>query len=324
MPILANLNFEDSEKPLVSICVLTYNHESYVEQAIESFLMQNVNFKVEILIHDDASKDDTQLILKKYEKDYPGLFKLLLQEENQRSKLGGGMNPRFNYPRAKGKYIALCDGDDYWIDPLKLQKQVDILEKHDNIYICLHPAYSLIDGKILNKKYGYWGNEFHIISPEKVISNYITAGLQTIVFRNIYTKDYFGIVRKPVLGGHSSLQIFYSLIGNGAIYLPDYMATYRVDSTSSISKTLFKQDELYLERQINNLYALDRINKATSYKYRNELLSLKYYRINRFFKNIKISYLNFILFFFKKRFFIQLKFSYILIISLLKGKYLIR
>jgi len=132
MPILANLEFDNNKQPLVSICVLTYNHEKYIKEAIDSFLMQNVNFKVEILIHDDASTDNTQFILKEYDRNYPGLFKLLLQKENQRSKFGGGMNPRFNFPRAQGKYIALCEGDDYWTDPLKLQKQMDFLENQED------------------------------------------------------------------------------------------------------------------------------------------------------------------------------------------------
>jgi len=135
---LADFKYNTQSKPLVSICVTTYNHEKYIEEAIESFLMQEVDFEVEVVIHDDASTDKTQTIIKRYHKKYPGLFKLLLQTENQRSKYGGGMQPRFNYPRAKGKYIALCEGDDYWTDRLKLQKQVDFLENNPDYILSAH------------------------------------------------------------------------------------------------------------------------------------------------------------------------------------------
>lgn len=118
-------------QPAVSICCITYNHESYIEEALNGFLIQETNFPFEIVIHDDASTDNTARIIKKYEKKYPAIFRPIYQTENQKSKYKSGMNPRFNFPRAKGKYLALCDGDDYWSDPYKLQKQVDFLEEHE-------------------------------------------------------------------------------------------------------------------------------------------------------------------------------------------------
>ncbi len=115
---------EDKE-PLVSICCITYNHEDFIRDAIEGFLMQKTSFPIEIIIHDDASTDNTANIIEEYANKYPDLFVTILQSENQWSKGGGSIYARFVYPRARGKYIALCEGDDYWTDPLKLQKQVD-------------------------------------------------------------------------------------------------------------------------------------------------------------------------------------------------------
>ncbi len=116
-------------EPLVSIDCITYNHEIYIRDALEGFLMQKTDFTFEVLIHDDASTDKTVNIIQKYENKYPDIIKPIYQKENQFSK-GIDVIKQFQYPRARGKYIAICEGDDYWTDPYKLQKQVDFLETH--------------------------------------------------------------------------------------------------------------------------------------------------------------------------------------------------
>ncbi len=136
------------KQSIISICCITYNHEKYIRQTLDSFLMQKTNFEFEIVIHDDASTDNTANIIKEYEAKYPNIFNALYQIENQRSKYSGGMNPRFNYPRAKGKYIALCEGDDYWTDPYKLQKQVDFLEANQEYTGAYTDTLELKEGKL--------------------------------------------------------------------------------------------------------------------------------------------------------------------------------
>jgi glycosyltransferase involved in cell wall biosynthesis len=118
-----------SNSPLVSICCVTYNHERFIRDCINGFLLQQVNFPVEFLIHDDASTDKTASILKEMVGDDPR-FKLILRETNIKST-GVAVFPIL-YKQAKGKYIALCEGDDYWTDLLKLQKQVNFLENHSD------------------------------------------------------------------------------------------------------------------------------------------------------------------------------------------------
>lgn len=127
------------ENPLVSIMCITYNHAPYIEQALEGYLMQKTNFSFEILISDDASTDGTTEIIKKYEKLYPNLIKPIYHTENQYSK---GPNVAITYylPEAKGKYIAASEGDDFWTDPNKLQKQVDFMEAHKEYSLCFHNA----------------------------------------------------------------------------------------------------------------------------------------------------------------------------------------
>ncbi len=116
---------------MVSVCVLSYNHERYLRQCLDGIFMQEVSFPIEVRVHDDASTDRSQEIIKEYQERYPDILKPLLQSENQYSK-GGGILNKFLLPLCEGKYIALCEGDDYWTDPLKLQKQVDFLEKHED------------------------------------------------------------------------------------------------------------------------------------------------------------------------------------------------
>ncbi len=121
--------------PLVSICCLTYNHENYIHKAIEGFMMQKTSFPVEILIHDDASSDGTADVVRKYVQNAPEIIFPVYQNENQFSQ---GNNPfvKFLLPRARGSYIAWCEGDDYWIDSLKLQKQIDIFVKYPDTILC--------------------------------------------------------------------------------------------------------------------------------------------------------------------------------------------
>ena len=122
--------------PLVSISCITYNHASYIKECIDGFLMQKTNFNFEVLIHDDHSTDGTEEIIKEYAKQYPDIIKPLFEKENQYS-LGKPIGSAvWNLPRARGEYIAICEGDDYWIDPYKLQKQVDFLESHPDYGMC--------------------------------------------------------------------------------------------------------------------------------------------------------------------------------------------
>lgn len=124
--------------------MITYNHELYVEEAIKSFLMQKITFPIEIIIAEDCSTDRTKIICSKYFSKYPEKVRLITSNTN--------VGPQANFIRAlnaaKGKYVAYCDGDDYWTDPYKLQKQVDFLESNDDYSTCFHYA------KIFNQEKG--------------------------------------------------------------------------------------------------------------------------------------------------------------------------
>lgn len=128
---------EKQKKIMVSSCVTTYNQKEYIRQCLDSILMQKTNFKFEVLIHDDCSTDGTTEIIKEYEQKYPDIIKPIYQKENQFSK-GKSITKTNIFPKVKGKYVALCEGDDYWTDPYKLQKQVDFMEQNSDYSICFH------------------------------------------------------------------------------------------------------------------------------------------------------------------------------------------
>ena len=126
--------------PLVSISCITYNHAPYIRECLDGFITQRTNFPFEILIHDDCSTDGTTEIIKEYAGKYPDIIKPMYEEINQYQNGKPAGSAIWNFPRARGKYIAMCEGDDYWTDPLKLQKQVDFLESHPDYSMCFHSA----------------------------------------------------------------------------------------------------------------------------------------------------------------------------------------
>jgi glycosyltransferase involved in cell wall biosynthesis len=235
-------------KPLVSISCITYNHEKYIRDAIESFLIQKTNFPIEILINDDASTDRTADIIREYEKKYPELIKPIYQIENQLSK---GVKPMTNFifPRACGKYIAICEGDDYWTDPNKLLKQVNFLE--------LHPDYGLVHtdcdelyngtGKIINsvnkknnKNYQSCKNPFYGILTGKYVVKTLTVlvrkeliekAISTKIFKKNYSRSDL-----PMWLEIANLSKFH--------YIPESTAVYRLRKGSITRQTSqYKQIE---------------------------------------------------------------------------------
>ncbi len=222
---------------MVSINCITYNHEKYIKEALEGFLMQKTNFKYEILIHDDASTDNTANIIKKYEKKHPNIIKPIYQKENQYSK-GIKINFEFNYKRSKGKYIALCEGDDYWTDPYKLQKQVDFLETHKEFSMCFHSVEKIDeDGNVLN--YKLWPNNTRtkeIITLKDILKgNYLATA--SIVFRNnlINYDDYENLSRNLFFGDW----VFQVLVAiKGPIYfINENMGVYRITNKGVTKST---------------------------------------------------------------------------------------
>lgn len=138
----------DNNDVMLSIHCLTFNHANFIENAINGFLMQETNFRFEVLINDDASNDGNQEIIRRYAAKYPNLILPIYQVNNTYSK--GHKTAFFNSMRVKGRYTALCEGDDFWVDKDKLQKQVDYLETHSDVVMCGHDVSEIsADGEVI-------------------------------------------------------------------------------------------------------------------------------------------------------------------------------
>ena len=131
------------DKPLVAIKCLVYDHEPYLRDCLEGFVMQQTNFPFVAIVHDDASTDNSAAIIREYEEKYPDIIKPIYEAENQYSKRDGSVGRIMNaaVDATGAKYIAMCEGDDYWTDPLKLQKQVDFMEANPEYGLCYAKAY---------------------------------------------------------------------------------------------------------------------------------------------------------------------------------------
>lgn len=220
---------DDVSHPLVSISCITYNHANYIKQCLDGFLLQETQFPYEVLIHDDASTDGTEEIIREYHAKYPAIIKPLYEKKNQWVE-GRRGSVAFNFPRAKGKYIAMCEGDDYWVDPCKLQKQVDYLESNDIAAGCF------TDCRILNEN----GNEIEkaIVFPQKyreshsqhmclteLSSGYGTA---TLVFRSSVIAK--GLPRY-YLSSVSDYLLDIAITEHGTLdYLPELTSVYRLQA----------------------------------------------------------------------------------------------
>ena len=226
---------------LVSIFCITYNHEKYIVDALKSFLMQRTNFEFEILVHDDASTDNTANIIREYAKLH-NCIKPIFQKENQYSQ-GRDIIMSHLYHKRKGKYIALCEGDDYWTDPYKLQKQVDYMEDHPKCSLCFHAAAIVNTNKQLT---GNFIRPYHIsciVPIERFIEDgaAIICRTESMLFR---AKSMEGInkVFSSKSFGDWLWQLFLATKGD-VYYIDKVMSAYRIGVPNSWSNNVRQKSE---------------------------------------------------------------------------------
>lgn len=216
---------------LVSVICTTFNHGQYIANTLESFVMQKTNFNFEVLVHDDASSDDTAKIITEYANKYKDIIVPIIQSENQYSK-GVMIIDDILIPKARGKYIALCEGDDFWTDENKLQRQIDFLEKNEEYSACVHNTTQYNCSKQRSEGLLVANNTEHNVELENIIHGmdnaYQTSSL--VVRKSVIEKmpEFYYIANKYGFGDYP-MAIWCAIKGK-IKFLPLNMSTYRLMS----------------------------------------------------------------------------------------------
>ena len=252
--------------------MITYGHENYIREAIEGVLMQNCDFEVELIVANDCSPDKTDLIIKDIIQNHPrgNWIKYHHHEKNL------GMMPNFIFAlqQAKGNYIALCDGDDYWIDALKLQKQVDFLELNSNTIACFHNSYFKEDDCLKPNTYRSLRKEGLVTLKEAIIGGGGLYPSSSFTFRNQLQLNFFVIDSKA---GDTCL--LYSLLPMGQIYyFEDLHCVYRKHD-GGVYTRIGTNKALVIENAISDFLILYN-SMNLSKKFRKEYRSAIQYKLH--------------------------------------------
>lgn len=261
MHICKGENMEQSDVK-VSILCTAYNHEKYIRRCLEGFVTQQTNFRFEVLVNDDCSSDKTAEIIQEYVDKYPKIIKAFFQKENQYSK-----NVRINddilYPEAQGHYIALCEGDDCWIDCHKLQIQYDYMQDHPNCAMVLHNTYKRdISGAKPDIQFNTW-KKVHVLSDKEIFFGWY-----------VHTSSYFfrrecALIPDCARGfwsGDYARLIWASYFGT-VVALPKVMSVYNYGIPSGVTMRNLSSSYAKGEaRERARIQMLAEINALTNFK----------------------------------------------------------
>lgn len=256
---------DNANTPLmVTIHCIAYNQETYIKECLDGFVMQKTNFRFEAIVHDDASVDRTASIIREYADKYPEIIKPIFETENQWSKSDGSLN-RIMDEHTHGKYVAVCEGDDYWIDPFKLQKQFDFMESHPECSLCFHSNYHLHSSgdKVLHKPQTI--KPFYY--PEDII---LGGGGFMATNAMFYRWEFFEKESRPFFWENCPIgdmpSMLYLSIKGTVGYIDEAMSVYRVNalgSWSSNQNSYKKRTDHY--HAILKMY--NEFDEFTHYKY---------------------------------------------------------
>lgn len=284
-----------TNNPLVSICSITYNHHLYIRQCLNGFLMQKTNFAFEVIINDDCSTDGTTEILREYASKYPDIIKPIFQDENQYAKGVRGMFQHFVFPKAQGKYIAICEGDDYWTDPLKLQKQVDYLETHPNFSMCFHRVECLAEkGREKQDIFGYLTTKDYAEQDSNDFLKKWLVPTCSIVMRGELLHK---IPHNPLFTYGDSVLVA-TCLSNGLIHcIGEDMGVYRLTPSGwNGSQTEMKKAKLQISHTKGMMQEFDFYRCSTMYRFLEHFyfILLIYYKENKELANYDLTYKDYI------------------------------
>jgi len=239
-------------RPLLSVCLITYNHVNFIRQAIEGVLLQNIEFAWEFIIADDNSTDGTREILIEYRDRYPNLIRLILQKNN----VGPAKNWIDLITAPKSKYIAYFEGDDFWIDPLKIKKQIEYLETNPEFVLTFHNAYEMLKGKQNVMVKNRIDSEIELWN---IILKKVRIPSLSLVFRKDILSDYIHLFREIKSGGDRHLVL---LAGNaGKIqYFNDIMGVKNTLDSGELMRYRKNKYEFMVNRYNSNLLIKGHLN----------------------------------------------------------------
>ncbi len=258
----------------VSVYCLAYNHEKYIRKTLEGFVNQKTDFKYEVIVHDDASRDGTRAIIEEFVKNYPEIFVPIYQQENQFSKKISIIGT-YIYPKVRGKYVAICEGDDYWTDVYKLKKQKEILDNNSGCAITTHIVGRITEnGEPLSEKMPREELNYSsgLIDKDSFVERLLVDGYIFQTSSYFFRKEIFRIFadKKPEFvqffnGDYSMLCVAASY--GDCYFINEEMSKYRVMSEGSWTSRLSKDKTAQIRRYERSINGLNKLDEYTQYKY---------------------------------------------------------
>ena len=272
--------------PKLSILIPTFNHGKFIVQMLEGILMQKIDFELEIIIGDDASTDDNALIISQYAQKFPNTIKAFLHPKNlgpvEPREMGGKNNVGFLFSKCQSEYIALCEGDDYWTDPLKLQKQIDFLANNSSYSLCHHQLEVVYEDNSNSHLFNADNQRDTSSIKDLLADESWFLGTASTVFRNVFKQGMPDWWWKSASG---DLGIFIEVARHGEIkYSTETMGAYR-KHRGGMTNIHTPQNSFFLRNRMEMFQELDEyldfrytdILKKTIRKYENELLNLRHF-----------------------------------------------
>ena len=258
---------------MVSVYCVAYNHAKYIRDALEGFVNQVTDFEYEVYVYDDASADGTTEIIAEYAKKYPQVIKPIFQEENQYSK-GVSVSRTYIFPQLKGKYIAVCEGDDYWCDRYKLKRQVEYMEQHNDCSACVHNT-KFINCRTKRSFVRYQRKRDTDISLDAVMER---GGAEFHTSSLLFRREYLYLPPAFYMKKIGDYPTAIYLAMNGRIhYFKDVMSVYRQYASGSWSSKMYLSDNrnenvIKMDYEIINM--LTRVDQYSNYAYHAKIIEV--------------------------------------------------
>lgn len=280
---IPNRVLESVPNPKISVRTSTYNHASFIERCIEGVLMQQTDFQFEYIIGEDFSTDGTREIVFQYAEKYPDIIRVITADRN----VGIKANSYRCRKKVRGEFTALCEGDDYWIDPKKLQKQIDLLSEHPQCDLCFHPAIiKYVDKPGVDRITGKQAEGNSIIPVKKLIMNYGDfCPTASIVYKSKIDNALGEWFLSTLIGDY-----YFQILGadrGGALYLDEVMSVYNKSPEGAWSKISRRMKQMSKQEKCTQLLRMSRsmkkLDEAMDFRHHKWIRKRRMKSIIRFF-----------------------------------------